>query len=169
MTVGTGVMPAIAQYWSRAVQDKGRPKGPVHMVAQLFQRAGIAAPTPVVWDLPEWPGCDIRKVIDFRVIALDIARQVVWNELSAKRRHYRGIWAGIDMQATLRFAGRIKNEVTKAKMMTILSDGVWTQTRVTRRGICQDKRIRCGKPRGNEPTLRLGLRRASRNRPRDDA
>ena len=76
----------VQEYWPVAMRDKGRIKGPLHLVARVLQAADLEAPGPWTWHLPDWPNCDIRALADFNGIALEVARRAVWISLAKTRK-----------------------------------------------------------------------------------
>ena len=136
-----------------AMNDKGRIKGPMHLVARVLQSAEIEAPGPWEWDIPDWPGCDIRTLADFRGVALDIARRAAWIHLSKKRQGYAGCRQGVDHSATLKFQRRLNSSAQQEQMLSILCDGVWSQCRAAQKGVCDGKCLHCPHPEADSHHL----------------
>ena len=94
MTKGIDPTQEIREYWHVAHTDKGKCKGPLHLVIKVLRAAGVIAGDPVVWDLPGRPSTDIRKVHDFPDLARHLPTRAVWRSLAKDRHHYKGMMSG---------------------------------------------------------------------------
>ena len=53
IVIGQACNAEVQEYWPVAMNDRGRTKGPLHLVARVLQAADLEAPGPWVWHIPD--------------------------------------------------------------------------------------------------------------------
>ena len=134
MTIGIGPSDLVCEYWESIQADKGRIKGPIHLVCTVLKACSILPKSPILWQLPSGQDIDILQHPDFTHIAKEHAVSAIWSELASQRQGYAGLANGLDYSATLSWPKRIKSAAQRNRMYAIQQDGVWTPARAARVG-----------------------------------
>ena len=91
MACGMGPNQDICRYWSKAVEDGGRAKGPIHLVTQTLGHCGIVAPRPTRWIFPHMGLVDIARHPNLRPLVRDVC-----GRLEGTGAYPAGLrWAGV--------------------------------------------------------------------------
>ena len=146
MQKGMGPTQDIRSCWAHALNDSGRPKGPIHTVIRILLDCGVQPESPVQWKAP---GVGVLHILSDSH-ALKIFREwsvnAVWAELAQSRRGYQGLSTGMDHSSSWAYHRTIKNVQSRNRLKSIFQDGVWTPYRAGRVNAGEDVCIFCGAP-----------------------
>ena len=100
---------------------------------------------------------DIARRPNLRPLVRDAAIAAVWKELALTRQGYAGLEFGLHYPATMAFPNRILHPSQRARMRSILQDGVWTPLRAHRVGAGTEACTHCGVPQADVAQSLVGM------------
>ena len=108
MAVGIGPNGQVTSYWDKLANDRGRTKGPIHLVYNVLKACRIQPSSPVSWKFPNGLEMDIVTYPDFSSAVRECVVSAIWAELAAHRQGYADMSNGLDYNGTLSWPNRIK-------------------------------------------------------------